>query len=281
MRRWILLLIGMVLAFTALGCATQKPVVEEGVGVVVTILPQADFVEKVAGDRVHITVMIPPGASPETYEPTAKQLQEVSRAKMYFKVGSGLPFERVWMDKIVATNPHMIVVNGSENITIMDNDPHVWNSPPNAKKMVETLYDGLVRMDPANASYYTANRDAYLKELDALDEYIHQKLDRCTNRAFLVYHPAFGYFANEYNLTQIAVERGGKEPTPQVIQTCIEQAERYNLSYVYVEPQFSTREAQTIADAIGGSILYMDPLPRDYIANMRKVASSLSLECEG
>ncbi|MHC1597276.1 MAG: metal ABC transporter solute-binding protein, Zn/Mn family, partial [Methermicoccaceae archaeon] len=102
-----------------------------------------------------------------------------------------------------------------------------------------------------------------------------------TNRAFLVYHPAFGYFANEYNLTQIAVERGGKEPTPQVIQTCIEQAERYNLSYVYVEPQFSTREAQTIADAIGGSILYMDPLPRDYIANMRKVASSLSLECEG
>ncbi len=281
MRRWTFILIGMVLVSLVSGCATQKPVADERIGVIVTILPQAQFVEKVGGDNVQMTVMVPPGAEPHDYEPTPKQLQEVSRAKIYFKVGSGVEFEVAWIDKLIAMNPDMLVIDGSSGITKMGNDPHIWNSPVNAKQMVENLCTGLIQVDPANASYYTANKDAYLQELDTLDGYVHERLDGLTHRTFMIYHPAFGYFANEYDLTQIAIEHGGKEPTPQVIQTCIDKAEEDNLSYIYVAPQFTTQGAETIAHAIGGQVLFIDPLPRDYIANMRTVASLLSLECEG
>jgi zinc transport system substrate-binding protein len=253
---------------------------EQRIGVVVTVLPQAEFVEKVMGDRAKITVMVPPGASPHAYEPKPSQLVEVSEAKIYFKVGSGVEFEETQWDKIIAMNPNMRIIDGSKGIEIINNDPHIWNSPINAKKMVQNFYDGLIQVDPEHENEYSMNKDAYLNELDELDEYIKNRFENFTNRVFLIYHPAFGYFAHEYNLTQIPVEHEGKEPTPQVIQQCIENAKEYNLSYVYVAPQFATTFAETIANEIGGETLSIDPLPLSYVANMRSVASSLSLEFE-
>ncbi len=254
---------------------------EGKIGVAVSIVPQADFVENVGGDRVQVTVMVPPGASPHTYEPTAGQLKEVSRAKVYFKVGSGVEFEEEWMDKIIGVNPDIQVVDCSKGITKMGRDPHIWNSPANAKIMVGNICEGLIQADPEHEAYYIANRDKYLRELDDVDSYIHERLDGfTTNRAFMIYHPAFGYFAKEYNLTQIAIEHKGKAPTPKVIQDCIENAREYNLSYIYVAPQFATKNAEAIAHEIGGQTLFMDPLPRDYIANMRSIAASLALEME-
>ncbi|RLI89650.1 MAG: zinc ABC transporter substrate-binding protein, partial [Candidatus Altiarchaeales archaeon] len=151
-RRILLLFIAVCLT---VGCITEKPAGGERLGVVVTILPQADFVKKVGGSRVRVTVMVPPGASPHTYEPTPGQLMETSKAKIYFKVGSGVEFENVWMDRIRAINPDMVIIDGSEGITKREGDPHIWNSPINAKKMVENIYNGLIRVDPANADEYT------------------------------------------------------------------------------------------------------------------------------
>lgn len=266
------------------GCITpegEKVVGEEGIGVVVTILPQADFVENVGGDCVQVTVMVPPGASSHTYEPTASQLKEVSKAKVYFKVGSGVEFEQAQMDKILGVNPDMQVVDCAEGITKLGKDPHIWNSPVNAIVMVENICDGLCQVDPEHEAYYMANRDKYLQELNDVDIYIHERLDGFTgNRVFMIYHPAFGYFAAEYALTQIAIEHKGKAPTPKVIQDCVDKARQYNLSYIYVAPQFATKDAETIAHEIGGQPVFMDPLPQDYIANMRSVAASLALEME-
>ena len=280
--------IGMLIALACMiavsGCITpegEKVAGEEGIGVVVTILPQADFVENVGGDRVQVTVMVPPGASSHTYEPTASQLKEVSKAKVYFKIGSGVEFEQAQMDKILEVNPDMQVVDCAEGITKLGKDPHIWNSPVNAIVMVENICDGLCQMDPEHEAYYIANRDEYLQELNDVDIYIHERLDGFTgNRVFMIYHPAFGYFAAEYALTQIAIEHKGKAPTPKVIQDCVDKARQYNLSYIYVAPQFATKDAETIAHEIGGQPVFMDPLPRDYIANMRSVAASLALEME-
>ncbi len=287
-RRRIVL--GMLIAATAVciiavsACITpegEKTAGEEGIGVVVTILPQADFVENVGGDRIQVTVMVPPGASPHTYEPTASQLKEVSKAKVYFKVGSGVDFEQAQMGKILAANPDMQVVDCTEGITKLGKDPHIWISPVNAIVMVENICDGLCQVDPEHEAYYMANRDKYLQELNDVDIYIHERLDGFTgNRVFMIYHPAFGYFAAEYDLTQIAIEHKGKAPTPKVIQDCVDKARQYNLSYIYVAPQFATKDAKTIAHEIGGQTVSMDPLPRDYIANMRRVAASLALEME-
>ena len=298
-RGWILLGT-LILASCILGClAPQGDQAEEGkIGVIVSIAPQAEFVERVGGDHVRVTVMVPPGASPHTYEPTAGQLRAVSTAQLYALVGSGIEFELVWFDKIRAVNHEMLVVDCSRGIALSGEehehdraeglveehsgaDPHIWLSPRNAMVMVTNICDGLSTIDPEHEAEYIANRDRYLQELEEVDAFIHQQLDPYgKHRAFLTYHPSFGYFAAEYNLTQIAIEHEGKAPTPQVIQTSIDYAEQFNLSYVYVAPQFATRDAETIAQEINGAIIYLDPLPREYSATMRNIATSLARELE-
>ena len=281
--RWIVIgvLIAAVCFLIACIAPEEERAEDEQIGVVVTMHPQADFVEEIGGDNVQVTVMVPPGASPHTYEPTPGKLKEVSKAEVYFMVGSGVEFENAWMDKIISVNPDISVVDCAQGITKMGKDPHIWNSPENAKVMVENICNGLILGDPEHKAYYTANSDKYLQELDDVDAYIHKRLDNfTTNRVFMIYHPAFGYFAEEYNLTQIAIEHKGKAPTPKVIRTCIDKARLHNLSYIYVAPQFAAEGAETIAHEIGGQTVFMDPLPRDYTANMRSIAASLSLEME-
>jgi len=262
------------------GALTAQPFPSQAangkIRVIVTILPQAEFVEKIGGEKVQVTVMIPPGASPHAYEPTPRQLIEVSKAQIYFQVGSGVDFELAFMDKIVEANSRMLVVNCSEGIKIVDEDPHVWLSPRNAEKMVENIYNALVQVDPENEEYYRKNLESYLKELEDLDKDIREILGNLTNRSFMVYHPAWGYFARDYNLTQIPVEKEGKEPTVQGLMALIDQARRLNMKVIFVSPQFDKKKAEIIAESIHGRIEFLDPLAKDYVENLRSVALKIA-----
>lgn len=299
------------------GNGTEAGVVEEPIIVAVSVLPQAEFVEKVGGDRVKAVVMIPPGASPATHEPSAGQLREVSEARMYAIVGAGLPFEEVWMDKIEAVNSEMLVVDCSKGIELRELaahnhgdeegdvhaegsgegyaeelegdlegepgaegeehaheglDPHIWTSPANAKIMVQNIYEGLVEVDPENEAYYAANRDAYLEELDALDARIRAKLEGRKERSFMVFHPSWGYFAADYGLNMIPIEIEGKEPSAQDLTRLISVAKEKNVKVIFIQAQFSTRSAEAVAEEIGGEVVVVDPLAKDYIANMDEVS---------
>lgn len=261
------------------------------IGVVVTLLPQAEFVEKVGGDNVELTVMVPPGASPHTYEPTPGQMVALSRADMYAKVGSGVEFENVWMGKIIKQNEDMLVVDCSEGVTLLEmgapdehdeadhdhggNDPHIWMSPENAMIMVENICAGLVQIDPENRLYYESNRDAYLAELAQLDQEIEKGLEDVTNRIFMVYHPAFGYLAHRYDLTMLTIEEEGKEPTASGLAHLMDQAEVYDIKVIFAGPQFDPKSAETIADDIGGRVVMIDSLARDYILNLQKIKETL------
>jgi len=248
----------------------------EKIKVVVTILPQAEFVEKVGGERVHVIVMIPPGYSPHSYEPKPSQLMEVSKARIYFQVGSGVEFEVTHMKRLISINANMLIVNCSEGIDIIDRDPHVWLSPRNAKVMVINIYKALARIDPKNEGYYRHNMERYLRELDRLDEELRLILSNITNRVFMVYHPAWGYFAHEYNLTQIPVEREGKRPTIKGMAMLIDQARRMNIKVIFVSPQFDVKSAQAIAEEIGGKVIFADPLAKNYINNLKSIALKIS-----
>lgn len=244
--------------------------------VIATILPQAEFVEKVGGERVKVTIMVPPGASPHTYEPTPRQLIEAGEADIYFQVGSGVDFELSFMNKIIEVNGNMRVVNCSEGIKIMDKDPHVWLSPKNAEIMVKNIYDALAQIDPENEGYYRKNMESYLKELNSLDEEIKKILGNITNRRFMVYHPSWGYFARDYNLTQIPVEKEGKEPTARGLMALIDQARRLKMKVIFVSPQFDQKKAEIIAESIHGRIVFLDPLAKDYVENLKTVALELA-----
>ena len=254
-----------------------------GIIVVVTIPPQAEFVKRVGGEKVAVITMVPQWANPHTYEPTPAQLMNVSKAKMYVKMGSGIEFEIAWMDKIKSINENMLIVDCSKGIELLKEDekadPHIWLSPKNAKIIVENICEGLVQIDPANSTYYEQNKEAYLKELDALDKEISQILSKTSAHKFIVYHPAWSYFARDYGLEQISVEEGGKEPTPERIASIIEEAKRNNITKIFASPQFKDK-AEVIAKEIGGKVVEINPLSENYIENMRKFAEELAKEGE-
>jgi len=290
--RLVSVALGLVIATSlvafAASCATEIRA-RDKIGVVVTVLPQAEFVEAVGGEKVDVTVMVPPGASPHTYEPTPSQMTALSRAKMCAKVGSGVEFELVWMDKLIEANKAMLVVDCSKGIELQEMaaghngeqrhhgvmDPHIWMSPLNVKIMVRNIYNGLIQVDPDNKVYYQRNYDAYLQKLTELDQYIRDGLASIKNRSFMVYHPAFGYFARDYNLTMIPIEEDGKEPTAAGITHLIEQAKEHNIKVIFASPQFNPQSAKVVADEIGGRVIFINPLAGDYTANLRILAGEL------
>jgi zinc transport system substrate-binding protein len=210
-------------------------------------------------------------------------MTEVAEAKMYAKVGSGIEFELSYMDKIEAVNKNMLVVDCSKGIELVTSvdpnepgiDPHIWLSPNDAKIMVQNICDGLVQVDPANKDYYEQNRDAYLQKLDALDQEIRSSLANIKNRAFIVLHPAWGYFARDYDLEQIPIEIGGKEPSAQDITRIIDEAKQRNIKIIFASPQFNPQMAEVIANEIGGKVVLIDDLARDYIENLHKVLDEM------
>ena len=281
----------LTLIFPIVSCKYSKSP-EGKIGVTVTLLPQADFVNSVGGDRVNVTVMVPPGADPHTYELNPSQLVEVSKAMMYAKVGSGVEFELAWMDKLVAQNKKMLIVNCANGVKLIKmvedehngtdgnenhvgNDPHIWLSPRNAEIMVENIYQGLVKIDPEGTEYYTQNKDAYLAKLDELDKDIREGLAGIKNRRFIVLHPAWGYFANDYDLEQLAIEIGGKEPSAKDIANLIKLAKENNIKIIFASPQFNPQSAQVIAKEISGKVIFIDALSGNYIDNMRLVLGEL------
>lgn len=247
--------------------------------VAASVVPQTEFIEKVGGDNVIAVSMIPPGAG-HTYDPSPRQLEDLSKADLYMALGSGEPFETNHMKTFSEMNPNMTVINSSEGITLIKSgnstDPHVWTSPKSAVVMVENTYKGLVSIDPSNESYYRANADAYIKELEALDAELTAELTDLTSRNFMVYHPAWGYFARDYNLTQIAVEVDGKEPAPKDIVKFIEIAKENNISVIFVQEQVSITGATAIAEGFNGSVYVIDPLAKNYVENMEHVGQVLA-----
>ncbi len=281
----VVLAAGMMLWVVA--CAPEGEA-DGRLGVVVTILPQAEFVKNVGGDRVEVTVMVPPGASPHTYEPKPAQMKALGEAKMYAKVGSGVEFELVWLDKLIATNRGLKVVDCSKGVELREMvagheeehehammDPHIWMVPLNARIMVQNICDGLIQVDPANRHYYEQNCAAYRQKLAEVDGEIRNGLSGVKNRRFMVYHPAFGYFAREYNLSMIPVEIEGKEPTAASLTRLIEQAKTQGIAVIFVEPQFDPKSAEVIAEAIAGKVVFIDPLAEDYIGNLRLVLNQM------
>jgi zinc transport system substrate-binding protein len=290
MQRYIFCILFIILIFTT-GCPQQEKKSNK-INVVVSIMPLAEFAEKVGRVKASVSVMVPPGASPHTYEPTPGQLVKLSKAKLYVKVGSPIEFELVWLDKILSANKDIFVVDASYGIEFMNvvykhnheqnehhyigDDPHIWLSPKNAKIMVENIYNGFVSIGPDNKEYYSENKRSYLRELDELDLEIEILLADKINRRFMVYHPSWAYFARDYNLEQISIEKGGKEPTARSIQFLIEQARIQNIRVIFASPQFNTESAEVIAREIKGQVVLIDPLQKDYITNMKKIARVLS-----
>ncbi len=264
-------------------------VAQTSLHVTVSIPPQKYFVEKIGGDLVDVTVMVPAGAEVHTYEPKPRQLIGISKSAVYCAIG--IAFEQTWLNRFRTANPRMLVVHTDKGIQKKpvhmhgeerENesgrhhehlDPHIWLSPPLVKKQAEHIYGALVKTDPGNKEFYRRNDDAFLKELEELDEYLKNVFEEKGGELrFMVFHPSWGYFAREYGLEQIPAEIEGKEPKPADLMKLIDTAKQFGIDVVFVQPQFSEKSARTITEAIDGEIVIADPLSEDWERNLRNVA---------
>jgi len=273
-----------------LGCSThtnnKKPTVT------VSILPQQYFVEKIAGDYFAINVMIPPGASPVTYEPTPKQMQELNASAVYFRIGH-IEFEKSWMKRIKNIHPELEVVDLSENAHLIEPerkdheshlhnihhhhgiDPHIWVSPKEVKKQAELIYQYFIQNYPHQDTLFTANYQQFLQEIDRLDQYATQRLEPFKGEKFLIFHPALSYLARDYGLEQVSIEIDGKEPTPANMQEVIRIARSENINIIFVQKQFSKHNAEVIADEINGTVVQINPLDYQWEKSMRFIIDKL------
>lgn len=258
--------------------------------VFVSILPQKYFVERIGGNRVQVLVMVGPGQSPETYEPTPRQMVKLSQANLYFRIG--VPFENIWLKRIIAANPNMEVVDCREDIPLLPTgethgtgeedeghgatDPHLWTSPVLVKKMAVHIRNALAAVDPAYSYQFEANYQAFVQELEQLDRFIRQTLADVTHHRFMVFHPAWRYFAHTYGLEEIAIEQAGKEPGAKSLAALIEWGRREGVRAIFVQKQSSRASAEVVARAIGAKIITLDPLAEDYVNNLRYVATVLA-----
>lgn len=245
--------------------------------VFVSVLPQADFVEQLGGDQVQVNVMMPPGANEHNYEPDSGQLKALSQADLYIKVGS-LPFEDAWMERLIAANKDMLVVDSSKSIELIDDNPHIWLSPCLVKVQAEAITAAMVKLDPLNQDYYQERNELFLKQLDSLDQNMVKLLQNVKGKSFLVYHPAWGYFARDYGLKEIGIEEHGKEPGAGEMSRIIDYAKQNHIKTVFASSQHSTRSAEAVAAELGGKVVLLDPLPANYIDNMRQVATIMARE---
>ncbi|QIK38240.1 zinc ABC transporter solute-binding protein [Caldichromatium japonicum] len=274
--------------------------------VFVSIPPQQTFVERIGGTEVKVESLIQTGVDPHTYEPTPRQVARLSQSDLF--IGIGFPFERAWMERLRSANPRMRVLDLSEGMALRtieahehaeeadrgheeeadkgapsqghtpaehEIDPHLWTSPRLVKAMGEHIAAALSALDPQHTTDYQTRLAAFQQDLDRLDAEIRAKLAGLKHRSFMVYHPGWGYFADDYGLTQIPIERAGKEPGPKQLADLIEQAQTEGIRLILVQPQFNRKSAEEVAQAIGGRVEVIDQLDPDYFASLRRMADAL------
>lgn len=259
----------------------------EPLRVVVSILPQKQFVERIAGDAAQVEVLVRPGQSPATYDPTPAQMVELGRAQLYFRVGT--PFEANWVPRFQSQFPKLRIVDTREGIELAPmrdargqsaasgaRDPHIWTSPRLVKRQAQTMRDALISLAPTQRERFEAGYARYAAELDALDAELRQTLAGKTQRRFMVFHPAWGYLARDYGLEMIPIEVEGKEPGPKALAALIEQARALGVRVIFVQRQFSRTAAESVARAIGGEVVELDPLAEDFIGQTRRAAAAIA-----
>ena len=293
--------------FIASGMREESATSVEKVRTFVSILPQSYFVERVGGGLVTVDVLVQPGQEPHTYEPTPRQMAALSEAQIYFSVG--VPYEDRVLGKVQSTNEKLFIVHTDEGIkrrmlevhpdegvahaersggesSVREDgerpsngggepDPHIWLGPEQIGMQARNIYRALADIDPSHAQEYRNNLDAFLADIEVVDAKLSALFERYRGRSFYVFHPAFGYFADAYGLTQVPVELSGKQPTPRQIEGLITRARNEGVRVIFVSPQFDHRSAKTIAEAIDGAVVTIDPLARDVLANLQGVAAAI------
>lgn len=285
-RNQIPILIILIAALSLLSaCNPASQTSDQGNGalsVTVSILPQAYFVERIGGEKVSVNVMVGPGEEAHTYEPKPEQMKTLSNSAVFFSIG--VEYEDTWIPRFQDINPEMMIIDSAEGIQRIQEtgahgseaDPHVWLAPDNGKIIAENILDALMTLLPEDTQYLTQNYIDLINDIDQLDAGIGETLSTLENRTFMVFHPAWGYFAEQYNLEQIPVQVGGQDPSPAEMVELINIAQEEGIRVIFIQPTFSTASVEALSNELDAEIVLVDPLARDWLKNLKSVADAFA-----
>jgi len=303
------------LFFTACQSPNQNQITDEGPLVTVSILPQVFFVERIADDSLRVNVMVSPGDEPHTYEPTPEQMRQLSNSQVFFSIGVEYEENWIPRFKDVNPNLTIVdSASGIERIPMGDHhhhhdeedhdheadgedlhqdengedhhhdheeegenlDPHVWLSPENGKIIASNVLESLIALIPEKESDLQENYNELIAEIDTLDAAIEASLSGLPQRTFMVFHPAWGYFAEQYDLEQIPVQVGGQEPSPSELTKLIDLAREEEIRVIFIQPGFDSTSVEAIAEEIDAQIAEVDPLARNWLENLNTVSETFA-----
>jgi len=284
MRRIFILIL---FAFILAGCK-QKAGDQNLKVITVSIEPFSFFTMAIAGDSYGINVIVPPGASPATYEPPPAVIRGINNSDLMI-IDGYLGFEMAWIERVIGLNEEVKVLRLSESqhLIAADShrhgdithytgvDPHFWVSPRRARIIARDIRDFLVANDPGNAETFKSN---YL-ELDSIiretDNYLNTLFREAGIKAFMIYHPSLTYLALDYGLEQIPVEMEGKEPSPSELRKLIDMGKEKNIQAIFVQREFDRKNADIIGKEIGAETIIVDPLGHDWAQSVKDIAENI------
>ena len=279
--RFLLLLLSFLTAAVwSAGCMAPPEQSDDKLVIAVSIPPQKAFVTAICQDQAQVVTVILPGYSPANYEPDAREMQQLSEADVYFSIG--VAAEEAYIlprlgsvpvvdlaERVARELPDRRFASGSR-------DPHIWLSVARVRIMAGAILEAVVELDPDKADFYTANARIFLEELDQLEQDIHALLADDAGQTIVVYHPSYGYLADEAGLRMLSLEEEGKEATPQHLQNLIDQAREASVGVIFCQAEIDSRQSAAFAEEIGVRIQILDPLSEDYVANMRAIARAFA-----
>ena len=269
---YLLLALSIVLA----SCRAGKEEEDNRIKVDVTILPYAGLVKAVGGDKVDITVLVPPQNACETYEPSPVDIAHGSKAELYFAVGAGYAFESGLLKGISENYKNVKIINTSIGIQILDNNPHVWLFAVGLRNIISKIYTGLTEKRPYLEEYFRKNRDKFLARLDSAETVINNNLAGLKGKKILVFHPSWYYFAIEHNLEQIAIEKEGKEPTAQDLKNIVNIAKKEKINTVFLEPNTNEESGEAVLEELKARSVLLNPMEEDVIKNLCDTSEKIS-----
>lgn len=294
MQKYFFILLTLLLTVACSNASKDKSETEKPL-LTVTIEPQRYFLEQLVGSDYRVNTLVPPGTSPETYEPSPSVMIDLGKSDIYFRVGD-LGFEKAWSKRLAENNPEVTVVDCSAGIELMAGelhdhdhgdhtghdhvqsvlDPHVWSSPRAMHVFARNMLDALLKANPGRAEFYRENHRHLTEKIDAVDSTLTALLNNAPSRSFIIYHPALSYLARDYGLRQHSIEFEGKNPSPAQLKELVDMARQEKINTLFVQRGFDLKNGEVIAREVGAELFEIDPLRYEWDEELIRIVTILT-----
>ena len=261
------------LLISLIGCSesTKNP---KDIVITASIPPLAYLASEIGGNRIIVKTLLPPGSNMHSFEPNPEAIKDIYNSRLFFSVGKEWNFENVLIKKIGGENIESLI-DCSNSVNIIKNDPHYWLSPTNMRKVADLMLNELIGILPYHKLYFTNNKNRFIEKLDSIDIQITSILKTKSDKNIFVYHPAWEYFVRYFGMKQFSIEQEGKAPKAKNLKNIIYLAKERGINCIFFDPHFDNSSVLAIAEELNISVDTLDPLPKDYLANLIDISKKL------